>query len=120
SRESVTACAFVLHTRKTLRTTLSPRGKTSALKILIGTTENDPAILASNCSWSHVQKLTRLWPCSVKAFHLIAGASGCPPRLETFSKNERNSLRCSTISGTSQPRKLLSGIKSKCASISSV
>ena len=105
ARGSATAPPLVSHTRKTLSTTLSPRGKTSALKILIGTIENDPAILASNRSRSHVQKLATLCPCSGRAFHCTAAASGCHPGLKRCSTNERNNFRCSTISGTSLPRK---------------
>src|SRR5215217_1527210 len=105
SRELVTGRDFVSQTRNTPSTTLSPRGKTSALKIFNGTTEKDPAIFASNRSRSHVQKVTTLCPCSGTAFHLIAGTSGNSPLLERFSTNDRNSLRCSTISGGSLARK---------------
>src|SRR5436190_7483674 len=115
SRELVTGRDFVSPTRNTASTTLSPRGKTSALKIFNGTTEKDPATFASNRSRSHVQKVTTLCPCSGTAFHLIAGASGESPRLaaanpscgelETFFRKDRNNCRCSTISGTSLARK---------------
>src|SRR5205823_10068875 len=107
----VTGCAFVSHTRKTHSTTLSPRGKTSALKIFKGTTENEPATFANNLSRSHVQNVTTLCPCSGTAFHRIAAASGDSPRftaanpacggLEKFSRKDRNNCRCSAISETS-------------------
>src|SRR5438874_525661 len=100
SRGFVTGRALVSHTRKTLSTTLSPRGKMSALKIFNGTTANDPAIFASNRSRCHVQKVTTLCPCSGTIFQLIAGLSGNSPLPETFSRNDRKSFRCSTMSAS--------------------
>src|ERR1043166_8825626 len=66
----------LLYTRKIPSTVLSPRGKTSALKMFKGTTENEPAIFARSRSRSHVQNVIAVCPCSGATFHFTAGASG--------------------------------------------
>ena len=100
-----TGRAFVSQTRKTPSTALSSRGKTSALKMFNGTTENDPATFARSRSRSHVQKVITVCPSSGTTFHLTTGRSGNSLAMETLSRNERNNFMCSTISGTRVARK---------------
>src|SRR5207247_1228715 len=105
TREVEKGCPFVSQTRKTPSTALSPRGKTSALKMFNGTTENEPATFGRSRSRSHVQKVMTVCPCSVTTLHFTAAASGNSFALETFSRKDRNNFTCSTISGTSVARK---------------